>query len=258
MLQNIRIEASTANQMKTSGLLFLIASFLILLGNLIPVLAIIIIFLVLGLIMILISIGFLISFLVKLDELRPDEKSTFNFTRIGLGSFMLMLIVVNILVFVLVPVAVTLVFAVIQAITQLAGFVGLNISFQKFSRSLDPSHKIDSPAFFLYGGYGIVELTMAIIAAFAGSYGALMAVLWIDLILTFILMIVVGIVLILNTEKLLKYSGETFKSPVADSPDQPSAKYYTTEESKEVIYCQNCGNKILDSDAFCSECGVKR
>ncbi len=99
---------------------------------------------------------------------------------------------------------------------------------------------------------------MALIAGLVGSFGALMAVLWIDLILTFILMLAIGIVLILNTEKLLKYVEGAVIAPASETSDEPSAKYSTgDEEPEKSTFCSHCGNKLVVSDAFCPECGAK-
>lgn len=258
MLNRVKISEITVNQLKTAGILFVLAAIVILIGNFIPNLVAILIFIILGLILILISIVFIVFVLTKMLELKPDASTPINTARFGLVFYMILMLVINIVVFFVYPGVATIVLAVIQAIAQLVGFIALNMAFKSFSELLAPSDKIDSPVFIIYGIYGVLELIMAIIAALVGSWGAIIAVAWIDLILSTIVMLGVGIVLILNAEKLLKSVKGAVIAPTTVSPDVPNAKYKTTpEEPEESIFCSHCGNKLSVSDAFCPKCGAK-
>ncbi len=224
MLNRVTLSRNIANQMKYAGILFILAALLMLIGNFIPSIVAILIFIILSLILILISVVFIVFVLTTMLELKPDASTPINVARFGLVFYMIMLLVANIVVLFVYPGVATIVIAVLQALVQLVGFVALNMAFKSFSELLEPSNKIDSPVFILYGFYGVLEFIMALIAGIVGSYGALMAVLWIDLILTFILMLAIGIVLTLNTEKLLKYVEGAVIAPASATSDEPRAK----------------------------------
>ncbi len=157
MLNRVTISEDIINQMKYAGILFILATIFMLIGNFIPSIVAILIFIILGLILILISVVFIVFVLTTMLELKPDASTPINAARFGLVFYMIMLLVTNIVLLFVYPGVATIVIAVLQALVQLVGFVALNMAFKSFSELLAPSNKIDSPVFILYGFYGVLE-----------------------------------------------------------------------------------------------------
>ena len=269
-----KFKETSASQMKTSGILYIFASILILVGNFMPNLTAALIFVIIALLMILVAIVFLIFSLTTMLETRPDLSSPINFARFGLAFYLILLLVSNIMGFFVIPGVATIVVAVLQAVLQLIGFIGLNNAYSKVSQDFAPNNKISSAGILVYGSYGILELLFALIMWLVPNYGVWYALLWVDLILGFIVMLVLGIVLTLNSEKLLKqikgiiptrptqayYPAQPGQptQPYYPTQDQPSEKYVAdTVAVEEIKFCANCGNKLEVSEKFCPSCGAK-
>jgi len=257
MLNKIKIKETTANQQKYAGLIFVLAALILLIGSFMYSINAYIALLIIGLLLIISGIGFIVFFLTKALELKPDASTPINIARFGFIVYLIILLVANIGGLYITPGVFTIVTAVLLVVAQLAAFVALNVAFKRFSELLTPADKMDSPVFVIYGCYGLFEFTVALIIGFSGSFGLIYAFLWINTILSFILMLALGIVLILNSNKLLKYVEGATIAPSTVPSDTPSAKYYTgTEELKEEIFCPNCGSKLGEDSKFCPECGA--
>jgi hypothetical protein len=257
-MNETNLNETISKHMKGAGLLFLIAAFAILIANFMMSYVALIIFLVIGLLMLLGAIIFLVLILTNVGHLKPDASTPVNIARVGLILYILILITINILGLTVFPGVATIVLAVFQAITMFAGFFALNLAFKRFSEMLDPSNKIDSPAYVIYSLYGVLTFLLALIAGLVGTYGAILAVLIIDLIISTILMLTIAIILLLGSEKIMKHLRGEVAAPAITTEDQPSAKYYAEYGTQEQIFtCNNCGKQIDESDTFCSECGAK-
>lgn len=257
IVDTTKFKETTARDMKTAGILYIIASMLILIGHF-PYLHLRlgglifgIILVILALFMILIAVGFLILSLTEILKSKPELSSPINFARFGL-VFYLIFFSVNIMDFFGFNRITVIVITVLLAVPQLLGFIKLNSVYHKISRDFTPPNRINSGLIVIYGSYGIIELIFNLIKSYSQSYQVRNAFFWVDLILGFIVMLALGIVLTLNSEKLLKQ----IKS-VTPTHEQPSTKAVAeTVAVEEAKYCDNCGNKLLVSDKFCPQCGA--
>jgi len=257
MLNKIKLKETTANQQKYAGLIFIFAALILLVGSFMYSVGAYIALLIIGLVLILLALGFIVFFLTNVLELKPDASTPINIARFGFIFYLIILFVANIGSLFIPPGVFTIVIAVLLVVAQLVAFVALNVAFKRFSELLTPADKIDSPVFVIYGCFGLFEFIIALIIGFSGSFGLVAAFFWINIILSFILMLALGIVLILNSNKLLKYIEGATIAPTTVPSDTPSAKYYTgTEELKEEIFCPNCGSKLGEDSKFCPECGA--
>ncbi|MHA1401588.1 MAG: zinc-ribbon domain-containing protein [Candidatus Heimdallarchaeaceae archaeon] len=185
------------------------------------------------------------------------------YARVVIASFIFQCFVLIVLLILIID--------LIRGIVRIGGFLKLNSTFKQTSFNAS----LDSWLFKLYAFYGVFffigEFLFVTLDLFQQDYSTIFILGSILTVIQMLTEIGMAYILIQNAKKLEMFSqSPEFSVQSVQSCSSTSNQSYKPYESTytptsqeqttvqaEIRYCQNCGAKTLESNNFCTNCGVK-
>ena len=155
---------------------------------------------------------------------------------------------------------------VLAVIARIFALAKLNIVFQVLSDTYPNQGRFDSWIYLAYGFFGIAIIIPNIFAALdiAGYFSVpIVVAIVLGLVIrsiNFLLLLGVGIMLIQNSQKLLRITlkaipGVPYAPQIHYDSDSRSGPIQESEPIRR--FCENCGAKIKIDEKFCQNCGYE-